>query len=157
MSLINDALKRAKQAPPRNTPNVVAPLQPVAEESSNVLLWLLPAVIIILIFAAIFFIGWSVAHNAVRSIVTAPGITNQEVVVPPVPVIKPIPVATAPITPPDLPALQGIFYSPTKPSAIVDGMTVRPGDHYKQYRVKEITKSTVILVDAEGQILKLGM
>ena len=44
MSLINDALKRAKQAPPRNAPNALPPLQPVAEESSPIFVWLLLAV-----------------------------------------------------------------------------------------------------------------
>ena len=45
MSLINDALKRAKQAPPRNAPNALPPLQPVAEESSPIFMWLVLAVI----------------------------------------------------------------------------------------------------------------
>jgi hypothetical protein len=158
MSLINDALKRAKQAPPRNTPNALPPLRPAAEEPSSVPVWLIPSVIIILIFAAIFFIGWSVAHNAVRNIVTAPdAAATQEVAVVPVPVVAPHPEPPAPVNPPDLPALQGIFYSPTMPSAIVDGKTIRPGDHFKQYRVKEITKYTVTLIDQDGKPVKLGM
>jgi hypothetical protein len=156
MSLINDALKRAKQAPPR-TPNSLPPLQPVAEESSLVPIWLIPSLIIILIFAAIFFIGWSFAHSAVRSIVTAPTAATQEVAVVPMPVAPPKAEPPAPLNPPDAPILQGIFYSPTTPSAIVDGKTLRPGDKFKQYRVKEITKYTVTLIDAEGKSVKLGM
>ena len=158
MSLINDALKRAKQAPPRNTPNALPPLRPVAEEPSSVPAWLMPSVIIILIFAAIFFIGWSAAHNAVRNIMTTPTPAGTpEVTVVPVPVVTPHPEPPAPVNPVDAPVLQGIFYSPTMPSAIVDGKTVRPGDHFKQYRVKEISKYTVTLIDADGKTVKLGM
>jgi hypothetical protein len=159
MSLINDALKRAKQAPPRNPPNALPSLQPATEESSPIFMWLLLAVIILLIFAAIFFIGWSVAHHNVRRIVADQSTaTNQEVaVVPPVPVVAPKPETPAPLNPPDAPVLQGIFYSPTAPSAIVDGKTVRPGDKFKQYTVKEISKYTVTLIGPDGKPFQLGM
>ena len=72
MSLINDALKQARQPPPRNQPNSPPPLRPVVEESSSAVAWLIPVIVIILIVAAIFFIGWASAHRAVRSIVAAP-------------------------------------------------------------------------------------
>ena len=159
MSLINDALKRAKQAPPRNAPNSLPPLQPAAEENSMLPAWLIPVLIMILIFVAIFFIGWSVAHHAVRSIVAAPDeqTSTQEVAAAPVPIVAPRPAPPEPVNPPDGPNLQGIFYSPTAPSAIVDGKTIRPGDHFKQYLVKEIGKYTVTLVDADGKTVKLGM
>ena len=55
------------------------------------------------------------------------------------------------------PKLQGIFYSPTAPAAIVDGKTVRPGDPLSQYHVVEITKLTVTLKDADGKMLKLSL
>jgi hypothetical protein len=158
MSLINDALKRAKQAPPRNPPTSLPPLQPAAEEASLVPVWLIPSAIIILIFAAIFFIGWSVAHKTMRSIVEAPGAAaTQEVAGVALPVVVPRAVPPAPLNPPDAPALQGIFYSPTAPSAIVDGHTVRPGDKFQQYTVTEITKYTVTLVGPDGKAIKLGM
>ena len=158
MSLINDALKRAKQAPPRNTPSVLPPLRPAAEEPSSLPTWLMPALILLLIFAAIFFIGWSVAHNAVRTILAAPNPAGtQEVAVVPAPIITPNVAPPVLVNPPDAPVLQGIFYSPTMPSAIVDGKTIRPGDHFKQYRVKEISKYTVTLIDADGKAVKLGM
>jgi hypothetical protein len=35
MSLINDALKQARQAPPRNTPSALPPLQPAHNESPH--------------------------------------------------------------------------------------------------------------------------
>jgi hypothetical protein len=157
MSLINDALKRAKQAPPR-TPNALPPLQPVAEESPSVLVWLIPALVIFLIVAAIFFIGVASTQHTVRAIAAAPApAATQSVAEVTLPVIVPHTEPPPPVNPPDAPRLQGIFYSPTAPSAIVDGKTVGLGDQFRQYRVKEITKYTVTLVGPDGKAVKLGM
>jgi hypothetical protein len=158
MSLINDALKQARKAPPRNAPSALPALQPVADESSSVFAWLVPAIVILLIVAAIFFIGWAVAHHTVHSnaIASDPATTQTDAVV--LPVIKPAPVeAQLPVTLPDGPKLQGIFYSPSAPSAILDGKTIRPGDKFKQYRVKEITKFNVLLTGPDGKVVKIGM
>src|SRR5664280_2464400 len=145
MSLINDALKRAKQAPPR-PPNALPPLQPVAEESPSVLVWLIPALVIFLIVAAIFFIGLASTQHTVRTIAAAPApAATQSVAEVTLPVIVPHTEPAPPVNPPDAPRLQGIFYSPTAPSAIVDGKTVGLGDQFRQYRVKEITKYTCLL------------
>jgi hypothetical protein len=164
MSLINDALKRARQAPPRNTPNSLPPLQPVRAGSSPVGVWLIPAVVIILIVAAIFFLGWAMARHTIHSIVTAPDPTaaTQQVADVTLPAIAPAPAppapgSSAPPSPPDMPRLQGIFYSATDPTAILDGKNVRPGDHFQQFRVKEITKYTVILTGPDGKDINLGM
>ena len=158
MSLINDALKQARKAP-RNTPSALPPLQPSADDSSPVPGWLLPAIVIVLIIAAIFFIGWAVAHHTVHTIVAAPespGAT-QSVETVSVPVIKPPPPPPPAANAPDLPKLQGIFYSPTSPSAIIDGKIVHLGDQYQQYRVKAITKYTVILVGPDKKEIQIGM
>src|SRR3954471_24959679 len=113
MSLINDALKQARQAPPRKPPNSPPQLQPANYESSPRAVWLVPAIIIFLVFAAIFFIGWAAAPRTVHSIVSAPPDpeSTQQVEVVSAPVAAPAlpPVAASP----DLPKLQGIFYSPT--------------------------------------------
>ena len=156
MSLINDALKQARQAPPRNTPTVLPPLQPAHNESSNSAVWLVPALIIFLVFAVIFFIGYMAAHRSVQTIVTAPPdpATTQVVQV----VNANAPIAAVPEPPPkvvELPSLQGIFYSPTAPSAIMDGKTIRPGDQFKQYKVKEISKFNVVTPDKKE--LKIGL
>jgi hypothetical protein len=159
MSLINDALKQARKAPPRNAPSALPPLQPVADESSPVAVWLVPAIVILLIVAAIFFIGWAVAHHTVRTIVAEPDATaTQQVADISLPVVTPPPVAAPPpVNPPDAPKLQGIFYSPTAPSAIVDGKTVRPGDQFRQYRVKAISKYTVTLIGPDKKEIQIGM
>lgn len=171
MSLINDALKQARQNPPADAPPVahppLPPLQPVAHHPVPVAGWLIPAVVIFLIVAAVFFMGWAMANRSVSSKVVPPPVAATPAPVTPVPVA----VAASPVVAPapepapavvvqpsrTLPVLQGIFYSPTAPSAIVDGKTVRPGDTFKQYRVQEITKSTVTLVDAAGKATKLIM
>ena len=159
MSLINDALKEARKVPPR-TPGAMPPLRPADDEPSPVQSWLIPALVIILILVAIFFTGWILAHRAVDDAVIQ---ANAQVAAQPVtdqiPDVKPAPapaLAESP-NPSDTPVLQGIFYSPTAPSAIVDGKTVRPGDKFKQYRVEEITKYTVTLINSNGKSVKIGM
>ncbi|HUC86190.1 MAG TPA: hypothetical protein VL970_13420, partial [Candidatus Acidoferrales bacterium] len=72
MSLINDALKKARQAPPRNTPSALPPLQPADRETWRLPEWLLPSIVVILIVAAIFFIGWAVANHSMHSVAVAP-------------------------------------------------------------------------------------
>lgn len=160
MSLINDALKQARKAPPRNTPSALPPLQPVANDSSPVAAWLLRAIVVILIVAAIFFIGWAWAHHTVRTIVSVPeSDTNaQQTAAVSLPVIVPQPVEPpAPLNPPDAPKLQAIFYSPRSPSAIIDGKSVHLGDKFGQYSVKAISKYAVILVGSDKKEIKLGM
>jgi hypothetical protein len=61
------------------------------------------------------------------------------------------------VNPPNAPKLQGIFYSPTTPTAIIDGLTVRPGDHFRQFHVGEITRNSVTLTKADGSAIRLGM
>lgn len=157
MSLINDALKRARHNHTPRDPGQPLPPLPPADESTPVGVWLAPALVIFLIVAAIFSIAWALAHHSVQAIVTAPPdpvVVSQQAAETALPVIPPPP---APLNPPDAPQLQGIFYSPTAPSAIVDGKTVSVGGHYLQYRVTEITKYTVTLVDPDGKAIKLGM
>jgi len=163
MSLINDALKQARQVPPRSTPNVLPPRPAASQEPGSVAIWL-PVIVIILIIAAIFFLGWTMAHRTVHDIVTAPDDPAAksdmvEAATPAVTVQQPAAATpTAVPTPPDAPVLQGIFYSPKNPSAIVDGKTVRPGDKVGQYyRVKEITQYTVTLIGTDNKPFKIGL
>ena len=174
MSLINDALKQARQNPPSDAPPPapppMPPMQPTAHNPVPVAGWLIPAIVIFLIVAAVFFMGWAMANRSVSSKVILPPVVAAPAPAPvtPVPSAVASPAvapAPAPEPPPavvvqpsrTLPVLQGIFYSPTAPSAIVDGKTVHLGDSLRQYRVKEITRSTVTLVDAAGKTTKLIM
>jgi hypothetical protein len=162
MSEINDALKRARQAP--SAPALIPlPLREPLPDKPNVLIgWVIPIFIIILVFTAIFFIGWGSAHHTLhKAIVNQEAILSTQTVVEIVPVYQPV---APPPTPapqkaaPVLPRLQGIFYSSAAPTAILDGKTVSPGDKFGEYRVKEISKYAVTLIATnDGQEIKLGI
>ena len=158
MSRINDALKQARQAQPRTSTTTFTPQHMAGnDDRTSPLVWLIPSVIIFLIIAGIFFMSWASAHRTVNAIVNENEFsTNPPVVVevPVIPTTPPPPVLPEPV---ELPVLQGIFYSPTAPTAIIDNKNVAPGDRIKQYRVKEITKYAVILTGSDGKDVKLGM
>jgi hypothetical protein len=154
MSLINDALKQARQTPP---PAVSHPRPIFRSErayGTPTGFWVVSGLLVLLIVGVTFLLGWSVSDHAVRDIATAP---VDEAFKPAV-VEIPRPVAPAPVTnPPEeaavtpLPVLQGIFYSPTSPTAIVNGKTVGVGNMIGEYRVKAISKSAVTLEGPDGK------
>jgi hypothetical protein len=169
MSLINDALKQARQAPPRNLQRPLPPLPPAARSVARNP-WLVPAIALFLILAVVFYIGWFMAQRSGNNVVkkatmaTATTVATPAVaeVAPPVienppPPPPPPPPPLLPENPENSPKLQGVFYSATAPAAIVNGKMVRPGDHYLNYRVTEITKYTVTLVGPDGKAIKLNM
>ena len=75
--------------------------------------------------------------------VTPPATTAVAVAAP-----SPAPSTAAPPTRPASPRLQGIFYRPDRPTAIIDGKTVRPGASIGGYQVMDITFDTVIIGNA---------
>lgn len=175
MSLINDALKQARKGPPGDNPRPLQQLQPAAGEPSGLPAWLWPSAVILLAMAAIFFIGWAVLHHhSPSNIVAAPAPSPAPAVVAPAPAapVPAVPVvqtpaavappvagpAPAPAAQPFVLKLQGIDYSRTAPSAILNGKTVRPGDRFHQYRVKAISSSAVTLVGADNQetVVEMG-
>lgn len=180
MSLINDALKEARKAPPENVSSTLTPLQPVAGESSTMPAWLLPSVVIMLVAAAIFLIGWAVMHHAADTVAArsqstpaAQAVTAPQPVVTttlpqqaqppqttsPQPAVQPQPVSTPPppASQPFVLKLQGIDYTSSAASAILNGKTVHPGDQFRQYRVKAISKDSVTLIGPDGKQLQIGM
>ena len=167
MSLINDALKQARQAPSRDPQRPLPPLPPAAEPTP-VSAWLVPAIVLFLIFAVVVYIGWFMSQRSGNNVVkeatmaTATAVATPAVaeVAPPVvenPPPPPSPPPLRPENPENSPKLQGVFYSATAPAAIVNGKMVRPGDHYLNYRVTEITRFTVTLVGPDGKAIKLNM
>ena len=73
-------------------------------------------------------------------------------------IAKPQPAAPLPpLNPPEAPELQGIFYSATAPTAIVDGRTVRPGDACGIWRVKSIDPRTVTLIGPDKKLIRIGI
>lgn len=160
MSLINDALKQAQQAPPRIPQRPMAPLPPDDDDSGSRKMWIIPAVVILLVCAVVFVIGLATAHRSVKNTVdtvTAETVATQTVVEVPAQIVPPPPPVAVVVDPDNGPKLQGVFYSAKSPTAIIDGKTVRVGDRFQNYRVKEITKYTVLLVGPDNKPLKLGM
>jgi hypothetical protein len=167
---------RLKMAPP-----LPPPAHPPKSKSSR----LVPAGAIFLIAAGLVAVGLATLRQPAHDIaVPAPEVAKNETPVAKTvaPVTAPVPAPAAPAVvapasapkaapvvapvepepappsnPVDAPKLQGIFYVPGKSSAIIDGKSVRAGDKISQYRVKEITKTSVTLVNANGAVVKLGM
>jgi hypothetical protein len=174
MSQINDALKRARQeapasptsppAKPRSKHQKQPPAPPLPPRKAG---WLFPAIVIFLIVTAAFVAVWAATRQKPNQTIAAPAPVAAPVPVAktvPAPVVEgkaaAIPAAVTPPPPLNSPSalkLQGIFYSPKSPSAIIGGITVRPGDVYLQYKVKEITATTVTLAGPNGKIIRLEM
>jgi hypothetical protein len=160
MSLINDALKRAKQAQQMNPPAPGSNLQLRPKEpapsnpGSGKLLFATFAVILVVGAISL----WQ-AYRSGRSqdgqdqvvdarspglqpgtsVVSAPKVVPPPVTNPPAPVVQ--------VAPPP-PRLQAIFFSPTRPSAIISGKTVFVGDRFREYRVIQIGPGSATLASA---------
>jgi hypothetical protein len=163
MSLINDALKRAKNAqqnsPPPSGMSPMRPVEPRREERDFSLF--LPVLIILLVSTAIFFISLSLADHTVKRIAATPAVAvTQEIKAAEAPwaelpaVIGPAAINTnPPPVPPPPPApilVQGIIADPVQPWAIVNGKTVHMGDLVNGMRVTAIARNTITLAGKDG-------
>jgi hypothetical protein len=161
MSLINDALKRARESQQKNSPRNAAPLTPAERESRPGTNRLLPGLIILLIVVACFFIGLAMANRTVKKIVAAPDISaTQQVESAAEPVLPPpAEIGAAAITnnQPKPTRVQGIGYDPVHPWAIISGHTVFLGDDVDGQRVTAISRSSITLVgNGQTNTLVLG-
>ena len=198
MSLINDALKRAKEAQPATapTPEPEQPMQPVGPlsepaPSRSLPPYFLPAVLIVLCGACWFLIkGWETKRQAglypepvtvlaretgtdasasaakasqekpgspsnhAASDATAklptptnPATSNSSA---PPQAASTVAIPEAPARPQPTFKLQGIFYRPSNPSAVVNAKTVFIGDIVNEAKVTSIDRQSVTLVH-EGQ------
>ena len=186
MSLINDALKQARKDPPAKVPAPVSSFQSAPAEqysysdSKRLLTWL---GMVMLLVGVICFIGWVITRKGAQTIADRPKTlsvvqTSMSVGGNPSPAVAPQPVATAPanttVSAPSVPPpahatpataaaqpfvlkLQGIDYSPSAPSAILNGKTVRPGDQFREYHVKAIGKDSVTLIGPGNQETKVNL
>ncbi len=122
MSLINDALKRAKEAQRENTPSGVSPMRPVeVKRQERDFSLVLPVVIIFLIVAAFLFIGLAMARHTInntdKKIAVAPTMTvSQPVAAAVAPAANPPP-AVLPATNPPAPAAP--VSAPAPPAEVV--------------------------------------
>jgi hypothetical protein len=184
MSLINDALKKARQAqanaPVRESaPQLRSPAadHPVRTGPSLVL----PALIIVVLLlgGGLVWFGLGARTNAAREAArNAPAMTSAPVpavastLQPVVPAPRPVDSATQSVAativvptsppvgiqpaviatptpaqaPPKSPALNGIFFNPARPTAVVNNKLVSPGSRVGEYTVMAITQTSVTLV-----------
>ena len=174
MSLINDALKHAKQTQQENPPPTpplqfrpVEPGQPNLARAPLLLVGLALALILVVALGGMFV--WLVSQKAAGELrVTARPANEPATVVtadskpkffaPPPPALPPATIPAEPGTntlpatveppPPLAPKLQGISFHSTHPLAVVNGKTVVIGDRVGGFRVLAITRSSVTLGSA---------
>jgi hypothetical protein len=173
MSLVNDALKRAKDAQQKSPPSASGPqfrLPDPASQPKRGIGMTVPLVIALFAMAGLAFV-WlnqrkvSARKAAVEAKPSAPVVAAPVVATPvtkpstqvtvatpaapvaptPAPVVAPVSPAIAPV--PEL-KLQAIFFSPGHSSAIISGKTVRVGNTLKGFRVAAITEVSATLVSA---------
>jgi hypothetical protein len=105
MSLINDALKRARESDKSRPsgPPPMRPLQPVYGASGGQFGWLLPVIVaIVLVLSGWFFWKWHQASHHVVVVKPAPALAAKAAVSPgppPKPVPAPAPIASTPVVP----------------------------------------------------------
>lgn len=186
MSLINDALKRAKQSQQENPPST-PPLEFRAAEAPphrggrTTLLMVGLAVVIFAIVGLSGLLVWYVTQSKSESLPVAARIADApiaplETAIPTVPSLTPapepipayierpdepntngVPVAVIEPTVPPAVKLQGIFFNPQNPSAVVNGKTLYLGDRVSGFRVMGISPVAVTLVSAsETNVLSLS-
>jgi MSHA biogenesis protein MshK len=167
MSLVNDALKRAKDAQRKgNAPAPgpqFRPAEPATPPAKGIGLIAPVAIGLVAIVGSILVLQnrqKTVARESApqpkptASVTTASAAKPAEVSVTvpaPVAVVAEKPVATpAPVvrTPEPALKLKAIFYSPGHSTAIINGKTVKAGDVYKGFRVAAITQTSATLVSA---------
>lgn len=172
MSLINDALKRAKQAqqlqqqqqsPPAAAPMALPPVASAHRPGPGAFFF---ALLSLLVIAALSFIGLAIAQHKPQILPAAAPRQFAQVVHPPV-ASNPPPapaattqLATVVLPPPPAPALklQGILIGSDRPQAIVNGQSVGVGDTINGFRVTVIAKNNVSFIGPDGsqKTLTLG-
>ena len=158
MSLINDALKRARDSQQKNPPSGAPPLPPVESPRRGGTGWILALAAILFLAALCLFIGPALfRHKAVPvTVVTAPVVPAlPPPVAAPVAKIAPPPVAITYPPPPAVaaeqpPRIQGIIFNATRPLAIVNGGIVNVGDRVGDFQVKQILKTSVVFQRPDG-------
>ena len=168
MSLINDALKRARETQRNNPPSGAPPLPPVESPARGSAAWILAAAAILFLAAVGLFLGPALFGHQAAPVATtrAPEISAPS---PSTPTSAPMAV---PVTPPpaaitnppaavvaaeSFPKVQGIIFNAARPLAIVSGQTVGVGDRVGNYQVKQILKTSVVFQRPDGSQKTLGI
>ena len=163
MSLLNDALKQARQSQQENPASPNPPLRPVAPAPRGDANWFLPLAVVALVGAAAFFIWLGLTRHK-PPLAKAPELSVTQPApqlappAPPKPVVAPAVSNIVAAVPSNLPPpkLQGIVYG-QKSWAIVDGKTVYVGDSIGDFRVKEIAPNSITLESPDGSLQKVRL
>ena len=164
MSLINDALKRAREAQRNHPPSGATPLPPVESPARGGTGWILAVAAVLFLAAAVLVIGPSlfgnktppVAAAGVPKILAPPPAETAPVSASPPVRVAPVPATTTnALAPPaapvgQLPRLQGIIFNAARPLAIVNGKAVNVGDRVGDFQVKQILKGSVVVQRPDG-------
>ncbi len=181
MSLINDALKRARETQRNDPPSGARPLPPVESPARGGAGWILAAAAVLFLAAACLVLGPSLFEPKVKA---PPTMDAKTPVIPapppaeaaPAPNPLPPPAETGPTTnalpppatntnpPPPIvaaepwPKVQGIIFNAASPLAIVNGQTVNVGDRVGDFQVKQILKNSVVFQSPDGsqKTLEIG-
>ncbi len=193
MSLINDALKRAKQTqqenPPSTPPLEFRPVEPGQKENRRTALLVVGlALVVIALVGLAGALVWFVAQSKEAALPVAARVVDAPLA--PLPHAAPLVSAPTnvaevsvaktiadPIELPDEPntngvpvvativeaikppalKLQGIFFSPSNPSAVVNGRTVYLGDRVNGFRLLAVSPVAVTFASAtETNVLSLS-
>ena len=159
MSLINDALKRAREKQRNNPPSGAPPLPPVESPARGGTGWILAVAAVLFLAAGSLILGPALVGHKTPPTVAA---KSPEIPAPPPAEAAPAP-ATNTLPPPatntnpppaapveQLPRLQGVIFNAASPLAIVNGKTVGVGDRVGDFQVKQILKSSVIIQRPDG-------
>ncbi len=171
MSLINDALKRAKQSqqPQQQapTPPLVPPVSAQSDGQGGAN-WLFSVLLVALIIGASVLLGLAFLPRkpmpqTTPSAVPAPSaqipVPASVAVKPPAPATALAPTQSVAVVAPPPPALkvQGIFYNSDRPQAIVNGRTVYIGDNVSGFQVKLISQDKVSFIAPDGSEKTLAL
>jgi hypothetical protein len=170
MSLINDALKRARESQRKNPPSGTPPLRPIESPARGGSGWMLAVAAVLFLAAVCLFIGpaWF-GHKAALAVTAkapeisapppavAPALMRPHVDAAPVPpaVTNAAPPPAANTNPPPAAVeqalkIQGIIFSAAHPEAIVNGKAVNVGDRVGDFQVKEILRDSVVFQRPDG-------
>jgi hypothetical protein len=172
MSLINDALKRARETQRNQPPPGAPPLQPVETAGRGGAGWMLVVAAILFVAAVGFILGPArFGHKTPASVAVK---STAIPVLPPAeaapatgttpPVANTKSPAAAQTNPPPVAApakprlkVQGIIFNSVRPLAIVNGQTVNVGDRVGDFQVKQITQTSVLFQHPDGTQKTLGI
>jgi hypothetical protein len=161
MSLINDALKKASQTPaPASPAEIKEPLQLATHKPAPRWPMFVVPPLVAVVFAAgtmLVFRGWQGHRTTVSASERDVEQTNVAAVLapPPAPVTNFVAEAAPAPTFPTL-KLQGIFWRPSRPSAVINGKSLFIGEKVERATVKAIDEESVTVTwNGEERVLTL--